>query len=377
MLIKAQREYWEKPENKIKQSEKVKKFFIDHPQAKEILRQKSTHQWANKNLRIWRSKKTSEQWTEEFREKRGKAYNQTYLHKGLQTLSEIYLKSHNVDKSEYENIRKEKNDKSLLKYETIRNRFFDGDEKKFCEAIINFNHRIKKMVPLEQEMDVYDLEVEQTHNFALSSGIFVHNSAKQGRDRRFQAILPVGGKILNTERAQLDKIVQFEELKDLIIALGMGIGETLNIEKLRYHRIILMCDADVDGEHINTLLLTFFFRHLRPVIDNGYLYLAMPPLFRIQSGKEVFYAYNDQERDKILARFTGKNVTTQRYKGLGEMNPDQLWETTMNPESRMLKQINIRDAAETDQVFTMLMGEEVPPRKRFIQTHANTANIDI
>lgn len=202
-------------------------------------------------------------------------------------------------------------------------------------------------------------------------------SAKQGRDRKFQAILPLGGKILNTERAQLDKIVQFEELKDLIIALGMGIGETMNSEKIRYHRIIIMCDADVDGEHIQTLLLTFFFRHMRPIIENGYLYIAMPPLFRIQSGKEVNYAFDDNEMAKISAKYSGKNITIQRYKGLGEMNPEQLWETTMNPETRMLKQVNIQDAAEADQTFTMLMGEEVPPRKRFIQTHAASATLDI
>lgn len=202
-------------------------------------------------------------------------------------------------------------------------------------------------------------------------------SAKQGRDRKFQAILPIGGKILNTERAQLDKIVQFEELKDLIIALGMGIGETLNLEKLRYHRIIIMCDADVDGEHITTLLLTFFFRHMREIVENGYLYVAMPPLYKIQAGKEITYAYNDLEKDKVAGKYTGKNITIQRYKGLGEMNPEQLWETTMNPEGRILKQVNIENASEADQTFTMLMGDEVPPRKKFIQTHASTATLDI
>lgn len=202
-------------------------------------------------------------------------------------------------------------------------------------------------------------------------------SAKQGRDRKFQAILPLGGKILNTERAQLDKIVQFEELKNLIIALGMGIGDTSNLEKLRYHRIIIMCDADVDGEHISTLLMTFFFRHMRSVIENGYLYIAMPPLYKIQSGKEISYAYNDFEKDKITAKYEGKNITVQRYKGLGEMNPEQLWETTMNPQNRLLKKLSIEDTSETDQVFTMLMGDEVLPRKKFIQTNANNATLDI
>lgn len=224
-------------------------------------------------------------------------------------------------------------------------------------------------------------------------------SAKQGRDRKFQAILPLGGKILNTERARLDKIVEFESLKDMIIALGMGIGETINMDKLRYHRVIIMTDADVDGEHIETLLLTFFYRHLKEVITGGYLYIAMPPLYKIQIGKESFYAYSDDERDKVLAEHakgaepTGAltngegetvaaptrktSVSIQRYKGLGEMNPEQLWETTMNPKNRVLKKISANDAEEADAVFTMLMGEEVPPRKHFIQENAKLAQLDV
>ncbi len=202
-------------------------------------------------------------------------------------------------------------------------------------------------------------------------------SAKQGRDRRFQAILPLGGKILNTERARLDKIVEFESLKDMIIALGMGIGETSNPEKIRYHRIIIMTDADVDGEHIATLLLTFFYRHMRTVIDSGYLYVAKPPLFKLQHGKEIIYAYSDAERDSVMAKNPGTNYSIQRYKGLGEMNAEQLWETTMDPKNRVLKKINVADAEEVDRVFTMLMGEEVPPRKHFIQENARLANLDI
>jgi DNA gyrase subunit B len=202
-------------------------------------------------------------------------------------------------------------------------------------------------------------------------------SAKQGRDRKFQAILPLGGKILNTERARLDKIIQFQELKDLIIALGMGIGETINPNKLRYHRVIIMCDADVDGEHIVTLLLTFFYRHLRPIIDHGYLYIALPPLYKINHDKTEKYVYSDEKKDLYLKSLKSKNYTLQRYKGLGEMNPNQLWETTMNPESRILKQVTIEDAQRADEVFNMLMGEEVPPRKKFIQSHAKTATLDI
>jgi DNA gyrase subunit B len=206
-------------------------------------------------------------------------------------------------------------------------------------------------------------------------------SSKQGRDRKFQAILPLGGKILNTERARLDKIIQFEELKALIVALGTGIAETLDLKKLRYHRIIIMCDADVDGEHITTLLLTFFYRHFKPLIEAGYLYIAQPPLYKIQIAKEIKYAYNEQEKEKILAEsrknLNEKNVVIQRYKGLGEMNPEQLWETTMNPEARILKQVTIEDAAQAEQTFSMLMGEEVAPRRKFIQTHAKLATLDI
>ena len=214
----------------------------------------------------------------------------------------------------------------------------------------------------------------------LVEGDSAGGSAKQGRDRKFQAILPLRGKILNTERARLDKIIEFEELKALVIALGMGIGESLNPEKLRYHRVVIMTDADVDGEHIMTLLLTFFFRHLPYIIEKGHLYIAQPPLYKISWGKQSFYAYTDEERDTVIKNH-GKELKSapiiQRYKGLGEMNPEQLWETTMNPAGRIMRQVKMADATAADQVFSMLMGDEVPPRKRFIQTHAKSATLDI
>jgi len=213
----------------------------------------------------------------------------------------------------------------------------------------------------------------------LVEGDSAGGSAKSGRDRKYQAILPLKGKILNTERARLDKMIEHDEVKALIIALGAGIGDVINMDKLRYHRIIIMTDADVDGEHIETLILTFFFRHLPEIIRLGYLYVAMPPLFKLQKGKDIRYAYTEEERDRLLKEMkTGNaNVGIQRYKGLGEMNADQLWDTTMNPENRVLKHISINDAEEADQVFTMLMGDEVPPRKHFIQTNAMTATLDI
>ena len=206
-------------------------------------------------------------------------------------------------------------------------------------------------------------------------------SAKQGRDRKFQAIFPLRGKILNTERARLDKIIEFEELKNLIVALGTGISDTFDAARLRYHRIILMNDADVDGEHITTLALTFFFRHMPEIIAGGHLYIAMPPLFKVWNKKTELYAFSDAERDEKIAQLkkesSSLNVSIQRYKGLGEMNPEQLWETTMRPDTRVLKQVIIEDAAKADAIFTTLMGSLVPPRKKFIQTHAKLATLDV
>jgi DNA gyrase subunit B len=206
-------------------------------------------------------------------------------------------------------------------------------------------------------------------------------SAKQGRDRRFQAILPLRGKVLNVEKARLDKIVASENVRPLIIALGAGIegiGDSFDLSKLRYHRIIIMTDADVDGAHIRTLLLTFFFRHMPQVIENGYLYIAQPPLYRVSTGKQTKYAHSERDRDRIVREFNVKNVSVQRFKGLGEMNADQLWETTMNPETRVLLRAEIEDAGEADAVFTMLMGEKVGPRKDFIKSEARKVrNLDI
>jgi DNA gyrase subunit B len=201
-------------------------------------------------------------------------------------------------------------------------------------------------------------------------------TAKQGRDRATQAILPVFGKVLNVEKSRLDKVLGTEKLQDVVIALGTGIGENFDIEKLRYHKIIIMADADVDGKHIETLHLTFFFRHFTKIIEEGRLYMAQPPLYRVQKGKVSKYVYTDEEREEVV-KTLGKGTKVLRFKGLGEMNETQLWDTTMNPETRILKKVTIENAQMADEIFTTLMGSEVAPRKKFIQTHAKSADLDL
>jgi DNA gyrase subunit B len=287
------------------------------------------------------------------------------------------------------------------------------------EAVKNYNHRIVKIEEYPGLHDVYDIEVPNTHNFALDCGIFVHNSAKQGRDRHTQAILPLRGKVLNTERATLDKIMGYEGIKNMITAFGTGIGDRFDIEKLRYHKIVLMTDADVDGAHITTLLLTFLYRYMPDLIDGGHIYLARPPLYKISVGKKFSYVYSDEEKEVLLKELAGdgeaevvnaaeeannqsneivdqdgiegvdlneegtaksakkkKKIEIQRYKGLGEMNPEQLWDTTMDPEARVLYQITVGEAEAAHVVFEHLMGADVAPRKAFIEDNAQYVEFD-
>ncbi|GIR13482.1 MAG: hypothetical protein CM15mP23_20570 [Cryomorphaceae bacterium] len=219
----------------------------------------------------------------------------------------------------------------------------------------------------------------------LVEGDSAGGTAKQGRDRAFQAILPLRGKILNVEKAMQHKVFDNEEIKNIFTALGVSVGteedsKALNLEKLRYHKIVIMCDADVDGSHISTLILTFFFRYMKDLIENGYIYIATPPLYLVKKGKDQRYCWNDEERDAHIADMgKGKDssVSIQRYKGLGEMNASQLWDTTMQPKNRTLRQVTIDSAAEADHVFSMLMGDDVPPRREFIERNAKYANIDV
>ncbi|KKU89737.1 MAG: gyrase subunit B protein, partial [Candidatus Yanofskybacteria bacterium GW2011_GWA1_48_10] len=437
LLNHAQKEYWSNKLNREAQSKRVRNFFKVNPQYRQAFSDFAKEQWNDPALLKWRSGETKKQWTPEFREKRKKAYNQTYFKETLKLMKSLLEKGKSI--KEYDDERKALKNKNALSLKTFKERFFSGDDSLMFEAVKNFNHKIKKIEHISKRMAVYDLEVADTHNFALTSGIFVHNSSKQARNRHTQAILPLRGKILNVEKARLDKMLASQEIRALIIAMGTAIAEEFDLSKLRYHKIVIMTDADVDGAHIRTLLLTLFYRYFPQVIAGGHLYIAQPPLYKIQKGSKINYAYNDLEKDKTLAELqkesgektkaknprltdgqvkpkagngewevssvsgeTKQNsngsdseipiegngiapeevkisgVSIQRYKGLGEMNPEQLWETTLNPENRILLQVGVKDAEAADKVFDVLMGSDVLPRKKFIQTHAKSVqNLDI
>ena len=282
------------------------------------------------------------------------------------------------------------NSHDLLPFNSSSARYFEGDSVRATEAVANYNHRVVSVEPLEECVDVYDLEVPGTHNFALASGVFVHNSAKVGRDRRTQAILPLRGKIINVGKAALDKTLENNEVKSLIMALGTGIkidsdedeseesSSKFDLTRLRYHRIIIMTDADVDGDHIRTLLLTFFFQYMRPLIERGHIYIAQPPLYSIKAGKDKrYYARSADERDMILKSLKRKDVQVGRFKGLGEMNAEELYDTTMKVETRSIGKVNLEDAERAAEIFNILMSDKVEPRKNFIIRYAKEAtNVD-
>ncbi len=429
-MLAVQAEYWSVAEHRQQQAERVRQHYIDHPEAIEHLREKANEQWSDLLMRDWRSMKTQIQWEDElYRQQHAETVRQWWtehpehrekiiaarkrgwadattrarIESGLQNWRDtvtsderrkLLIDGHKLKalillnsalreedvRNTYDRLRQEQAP-TALRYDSLRDRYFDGDETQMLEAAANVNCKIVAVRHLEERADVYDLTVDHYHNFALASGVFVHNSAKQGRDRKFQAILPLRGKILNVEKSRLDKMLSNNEVRTLITALGAGISDQFDTAKLRYHRILIMTDADVDGSHIRTLLLTFFFRYMRPIIMNGHLYIAQPPLFRVKHSKTEKYTFSEPERDQYIASLANderKKVEIQRYKGLGEMNAEQLWETTMNPVNRVILQVTLEDAAQADETFTMLMGDLVPPRKRFIQTHAlEVRNLDV
>lgn len=541
----AQQKYWSQQKNRLKQANRVKKYFMDHPEARGLLSQKAAQEWLRQDLLEWRRSKTKEQWTEDFRKRRKSSYNQTYLKSSLAFAKEVYDSCGNIDLYDHKRSIQERRNPNVVKFDTLANRFFNNDKVALLEAVKNYNHKVVCIEKITTRADVYDIEVPNTHNFALASGVFVHNSAKQGRDRRFQAILPIKGKILNAEKTRLDKILSNTEVRTIITAMGAGVGEEFDIEKLRYHKLILMADADTDGSHIRTLLLTLLYRQMYKLVEKGYVYIAQPPLFRIKRGNrqeyiqteeqldemllelgreghcfvrlkdkqeftdnqfkellyllvelgkisrnlekkgvdfkkylsfrhpktkkmpiyrvkvegEVHFLYSDKEVANLAAkeeneqeldilevfeaqdiekivekiekinnidintyiceetktdvsgketrkqgsplyRITNdkeykdifalrdalayvKEVATngmyiQRYKGLGEMNPEQLWETTMDPERRTILRVTLEDAVEADKMFTVLMGDQVAPRREFIEEYAHQVkNLDI
>ncbi|MCX6653337.1 MAG: DNA topoisomerase (ATP-hydrolyzing) subunit B [Methanomassiliicoccales archaeon] len=376
-LSRAAREYWSRKENRDSQSAAKKAYYRSNVEASRLLAAAANDQWKDRQLRVWRAHKTHEQWTPEFRAKRKLALARTYYRKTILALKECVKDDGEIDVELFSSHRLAKRDKSVLRFDTFCERYFDNDMRRATEAAIRHNHAVVSVEPLKEKADVYDIEVPGSHNFALAAGVFVHNSAKMGRNREFQAILPLRGKILNVERARMDKILKNQEIRNLITAMGTGIDEDFNIANARYHRVVLMTDADVDGAHIRTLLLTLFFRHMKPLIDSGYVYIAQPPLYRVAKGSREIYVYTEKERDEAIAEL-GKGASVNRYKGLGEMNPKQLWETTMDPARRIMKQVSIEDAVRADELFAILMGDDVGPRREFIITHAKEVeNLDV
>ena len=389
-LDQAQQKYWADASHREAQAERVSTYFAEHPEVRQAFSEAAKEQWQDVSLREWRSGKTREQWTPEFREKRLASLNQTYYRKSMTALKLFSLNGKEVDVEGYTAHRLATKDKSLLHFDRLCNRYFEGDATRACEAVANYNHKVVSVERLEECVDVYDLEVPGTHNFALASGVFVHNSAKQGRDRRYQAILPLRGKIINTSKAALDKTLENNEVRSLITALGIGIkvdsdgddeGEStskFDMSKLRYDRIIIMTDADVDGDHIRTLLLTFFFSYMQPLIEQGHVYIAQPPLYSIKSGKDTrLYARSEEERDRMVKELKRKDVQVGRFKGLGEMNAQELFETTLNIESRSLARVTLEDANAAAEMFSILMSDKVEPRKQFIIKYAReVSNVD-
>ncbi len=425
-IDEAQRAYWGVEEHRVAAASRATARFAAEPELAARLRELAIAQWSDEELRAWRSATTTAQWREpgrrerhgtvvrewwqehpehadktraalqrnwndpEFADKvlsglrryrtevpssiRSEKIREGIRKKALRLLNQA-MQDENVVVA-YERIRKE-SAPTAPDYMTLICDYYGGRVWEAEDAAANYNHRVLSVTALDERADVYDLTVDDHHNFALEAGIFVHNSAKSCRDSMFQAILPIRGKIINVEKARIDRVLKNNEVQALITALGTGIHDEFDVSKLRYHKIVLMADADVDGQHIRTLLLTLLFRFMRPLIEAGHVYLAQPPLYKIKWQKsEPSYAYSERERDGLIAagqaagRKLPKEDAIARYKGLGEMNSKELWDTTMDPAHRVLLQVTLDDAATADELFSVLMGEDVEARRSFIIRNA-------
>lgn len=382
-LNKAQQDFWASEENRIAQSERVKKYFEDHPKHRHAHSQASIEQWKDPALLKWRAETTSKQWTDEFRVQRKEKMDKHYFDKSMKAFKDIEFAGEKVCDETLQLWRKagKITDRYVMKLSKFLDRFFEGNIDAFEEAMQTYNHRVVAVRHLDYREDVYDLEVPGSHNFALGAGVFVHNSAKQGRDNQIQAILPLRGKLLNTWEVDALKLLASETIADIAAAIGVQAHswdevDKVDLSRLRYGRICIMADADVDGQHIQVLLLTLFVKHFPALIVNNHVYIAQSPLYRVDAppkkGKKVdpddkgrrrFYALDEDELKQIQSELFKEGVnesqiTVNRFKGLGEMNPDQLWETTMNPETRRQLLIQIGDAKKAEEAFSKMMGKQ-------------------
>lgn len=369
ILKKANDVYWSNPENIKTASEKTLKFYKKNPERKIQLSELAKEQWTNIDLKKWRAKKTSEQWTGEFRKSRKIAVDKSQYNSCVASMKE-YIRTNGIVPS-----RSRKSPIIIKNYNLyqIFNRFsikfFGGDRFAALDAIIHHNHFVIKIEKAEytEAINVYDLEIEETHNFALASGVFVHNSAVSGRDSEYQAVLSIKGKIINAEKSDIATLLKNNEVSDIILAVGTGIKDQFDISKLNYGKIIIMADVDSDGKHILTLLTSLFYKTMRPIIEQGRLYAAIAPLYKVTQGKNVVFCWNDKELEPYL----GKNNSITRFKGLGEMNADELGDTTMSKGTRKLVQFDSTNVLESERIFNVLMGTDVSIRKDHIMKNIN------
>lgn len=367
-LDEAQREYWSSEENKKAQSERTRKHFEDNPDAVVKHRNLAKEQWKDEDLRKWRAEKTREQMADP-EMKRRKLESEVIKRKNncLKAMKDMEVSGIEVTKDNYEQFKKDNNlGRKCYKWETAIDKF--ETEENLRSELATFNHRVVKIEWLTEKEDVYDITVEEVHNFALGNGVIVHNSTKSGRNRKTQGVLPLRGKVLNVERADLQKAMNNKEIRTLIEVIGTGYGDDYNPDKLRYDKIVILTDADVDGSHIQVLLITFFYKYMPRLIADGHLYIAKPPLYALKDkrGKYKYYWDKNDVRNDMK-----ETDSLMRFKGLGEMDAKQLADTTLDPEKRVLKQVQISDRLSTTILMNKLMGDDADARKKWIE-----ANVD-